>query len=124
SCLQLSPEYQKSSQTGDLNKQCTLLLSFLREHRCLVILDNVESIFEAQRVGSYAQEHEGYGTLFRLLGDTDHRSCLLLTSREKPKEMVRMVGKTSRVRTFSLSGIGQDDGQKLLKESDLFGSPN
>jgi WD40 repeat protein len=87
-------------------------------------MDNVESIFETgQRAGRYANHHDGYGTLFQLLGETDHQSCLLLTSREKPKEIVRMEGKASRVRTLSLPGIGQDDGQQLLKDRDLSGSP-
>jgi WD40 repeat protein/transcriptional regulator with XRE-family HTH domain len=124
SCLQFVPEQHQGNQADDLNKQFTLLRSFLREYRCLLTLDNVESIFEiGQRVGRYANHNEGYGMLFQLFGETDHQSCLLLTSREKPKEMVHMEGKTSPVRTFSLAGIGQDDGQQLLKERELFGSP-
>jgi transcriptional regulator with XRE-family HTH domain len=123
SCLQFVPEQHQRNQADDLNKQFTLLRSFLREYRCLLILDNVESIFETgQGVGRYANHHEGYGMLFQLLGETDHQSCLLLTSREKPQEMVHMEGHTSCVRTFSLTGIGQDDGLQLLKDKDLFGS--
>jgi WD40 repeat protein/transcriptional regulator with XRE-family HTH domain len=124
SCLQIAPEQPREDQLGDLHKQCTLLLAFLRKHRCLIILDNVETIFEkGQRPGHYASEYDGYGILFQLLGETDHQSCVLLTSREKPKEMARMEGNASRVRTFSLRGIEQDDGKQLLQDKDLFGSP-
>ena len=130
SCLQfssaaagLAPANQEN-QSSDLNKQLTLLRSFLRDNRCLIILDNVESIFETgQRAGRYVDHYNGYGMLFQLLGETDHQSCLLLTSREKPQEFVRMEGNASRVRILALPGIGQDDGQQLLKDRDLSGSP-
>lgn len=130
SCLQFTPALgsalaNQTNQPGDLNKQFILLHSFLREHRCLIILDNVESIFETgQRAGRYIHEHDGYGRLFQLLGEGEHQSCLLLTSREKPKEMTRMEGKASRVRTFLLAGIRETDGQQLLKDRELFGSPS
>jgi WD40 repeat protein/DNA-binding XRE family transcriptional regulator len=130
SCLQFAPvaagtsTVNRENQPSDLNKQLILLHSFLREHRCLIILDNVESIFETgQRAGHYVNHYDGYGMLFQLLGETDHQSCLLLTSREKPKELVRMEGSASRVRILALPGIGQDDGQQLLKDRDLSGSP-
>jgi WD40 repeat protein/transcriptional regulator with XRE-family HTH domain len=119
-----SPSTGQGNPSADLNKQFTLLCSFLREHRCLIILDNVESIFETgQRAGRYANHYDGYGRFFQLLGEAEHQSCLLLTSREKPKEMIHMEGKTSRVRTFPLAGISEDDGQHLLEERELFGSP-
>ena len=131
SCLQFAAEATgidptgQGNQPGDLNKLLMLLVTFLREHRCLIILDNVESIFETgQRAGRYITQHDGYGQFFQLLGEAEHQSCLLLTSREKPKEITRMEGKTSRVRTFALPGIKDDDGQQLLKERELFGSPD
>ena len=56
------------------------------------------------------------------MGEADHQSCLLLTSREKPREITRMEGAASLVRTFPLAGIEQVDGRKLLYDKDLSGS--
>lgn len=47
---------------------------------------------------------------------------MILTSREKPKEFAPLEGETSPVRTLSLSGLGQTEGQKILQDKGLFGS--
>jgi hypothetical protein len=67
-------------------------IDYLRNARCLLVLDNVEAIFEERsRAGTYLEGYEGYGKLFQREGETLHHSCLLLTSQ------VRAV-------TFSLDG--------------------
>lgn len=79
------------------------LLHYLRTHRCLLILDNVETIFqEGDRAGYCRPDYEPYGDLFKLLGESSHQSCLLLTSREKPAEVGALEG--SGVRSLHLSG--------------------
>ncbi|MBD2431966.1 MULTISPECIES: hypothetical protein [Fischerella] len=32
--------------------------------------------------------YEGYGQLLKRVGEVPHQSCVLLTSREKPREMI------------------------------------
>jgi WD40 repeat protein len=64
------------------------LLHWLRQHRCLVILDNVETILLAgDRAGQYQPGYQNYGELLRSLGESSHQSCVILTSREKPAEI-------------------------------------
>ena len=64
------------------------LLYWLRTKRCLLILDNAETILQSQgHAGRYLTGYENYGDLFRAVGETVHQSCLLLTSREKPAEI-------------------------------------
>jgi len=107
----------------DLDEQFSLLITSLREHHCLLILDNVESVLQVgQRAGQYLTGYEGYGRLFQRVGEAYHQSCLLLTSREKPKEVARMEGNISPMRSLLLPGMEQGDGQKLLEDKDLFGS--
>ncbi|MHC5743326.1 MAG: WD40 domain-containing protein [Nostoc sp.] len=102
----------------------TLLITYLREHRCLVVFDNTETILqEGDRAGQYRQEYEDYGQLLSRVGEEPHQSCLLLTSREKPKEFAPLEGETSPVRTLSLIGLGETEGQEILQDKGLFGSP-
>ncbi|MEA5601610.1 NB-ARC domain-containing protein [Nostoc sp. UHCC 0252] len=92
------------------------LISYLREHRCLLILDNLESIMrDGSRAGIYREGYEGYGELIKLVGEATHQSCLVLTSREKPKEVASQQGKSLSVRSLLLNGLKPEDGQEILK---------
>ncbi|PMB49125.1 hypothetical protein CEN40_05705 [Fischerella thermalis CCMEE 5205] len=98
------------------------LIDYLRQYRCLLILDNMESILRGgSRAGLYREGYEWYGELLRRVGETSHSSCLVLTSREKPKEVASLEGKTLWVRSFPLSGMNSVDGQGILKVKGLCG---
>src|SRR5205085_4727105 len=82
------------------------LINYLQKHQCLLIFDNVETLLqEKQRAGLYKPEYEGYGNLFSRLGQAQHKSCLILTSREKPREVSQLEGSVSLVRSWQLFGI-------------------
>lgn len=100
-----------------LDEQLALLLSYLRQQRCLILLDNGESILQGgEAPGHYRPGYEDYGQLFSQIGETEHQSCLLLTSREKPRDIARLEGKHKPVRCFNLSGLDPDNGQKIFTE--------
>ncbi|MEM7133965.1 MAG: NB-ARC domain-containing protein [Chloroflexota bacterium] len=98
-----------------------LLLTYLRQKRCLLVLDNTESILqdEDQLAGYYRPGYEEYGQLLQLLGGRDHQSCLLLTSRESPQGLRRLEGDTKLVRSLTLMGLSADESQKFLAERGL-----
>ncbi|WGV26187.1 NB-ARC domain-containing protein [Halotia branconii] len=97
-------------------QRVTRLLYYLRQHRCLLILDNMESILRSgSRTGRYREGYEGYSELLKRLGQTEQQSCLILTSREKPKEVASMEGDGLCVRSFMLKGLLANDGQEILK---------
>ena len=59
------------------------VIDYLRNHRCLLILDDAESVLcSNNQYGQYLEGHEGYGDLLRLVGEVAHQSCIVLTSRE------------------------------------------
>ncbi|RUT00757.1 hypothetical protein DSM106972_071660 [Dulcicalothrix desertica PCC 7102] len=58
------------------------VIEYLKTRRCLLVLDNVESIMQDGRVGSFYREYEEYGELLRRIRETTHQSCLIITSRE------------------------------------------
>jgi WD40 repeat protein/transcriptional regulator with XRE-family HTH domain len=98
------------------------LIDYLRQYRCLLILDNMESILrDGSRAGLYREGYECYGELLRRVGETSHSSCLVLTSREKPKEVALLEGKTLCLRSFQLGGMKSVDGQEILKVKGLCG---
>ncbi len=100
-----------SSLDGKLLK----LRSGLRQKRCLLILDNVETILSAGQSAQYRAGYEGYSQLFKEVGGVPHQSCLLLTSREKPREIVPLEGEQQAVRTFLLKGLNPEAGRELFR---------
>ncbi|MDV2995748.1 MAG: hypothetical protein N4J56_005402 [Chroococcidiopsis sp. SAG 2025] len=89
-----------------LGDRISLLLSYLRQQRCLLILDSWETILTSNdRLGCYREGFEGYGELIERLGTEMHQSCLILTSREKPKEIIAYSGEKLAVRSLQLTGL-------------------
>jgi WD40 repeat protein/transcriptional regulator with XRE-family HTH domain len=103
-----------------LDQQISKLMQYLRSRRCLLILDNAETILQREAVGQWLSGYEGYGQLLRTIGDTSHQSCLLLTSREKPREIALMEGAQVLVRSLSLSGLTSDDGRAIFRQKGAF----
>lgn len=110
-------DQQETRQLDDTYEGISRLLHYLRSHRCLLILDNVETILQAGAVtGQYRLGYENYGHLLHQIGDVPHQSCLLLTSREKPKEIARLEGKTRPVRSLELGGLDEASSRELFAE--------
>jgi WD40 repeat protein len=104
-----------------LEEQITYLIQILKRKRCLLILDNAETILRScVLAGQYQEGYEDYRTFFQRLGERHHRSCLLLTSREKPKEITLMEGETLPVRCLKLEGLNLAAVQKILELKGCF----
>ncbi|MEM9767628.1 MAG: WD40 repeat domain-containing protein [Cyanobacteria bacterium P01_D01_bin.71] len=111
------------SNQADLEATPNRLMHWLKASRCLVILDNVETILQAgHQVGQYRVGYEGYGDLLRLLGESPHPSCVLLTSREKPAEIATFEGLELPVRSRQLNG-SLETALGVIETKDLVGSP-
>ncbi|MBW4453594.1 MAG: hypothetical protein KME55_13295 [Nostoc indistinguendum CM1-VF10] len=107
------------------SERVSRLLYYLQNHRCLVILDNAEPILRSgSRAGLYREGYEEYGELLRRVGEATHQSCLVLTSREKPKEVALLEGQTLPVRSLPLSGLKVAEGQEILKLKGLSAAEN
>ncbi len=122
-CLQfLSGQAQTVVDSSeDTDEQMKQLVEYLQKYRCLLVLDNVETILESsQNVGQYRAGYESYGKLITTIGENIHQSCLLLTSRELPTEVVHTEGNS--VKVLSLTGVGLEEGRRLLRGKDLLGS--
>ncbi|MEM6433699.1 MAG: NB-ARC domain-containing protein [Cyanobacteria bacterium P01_D01_bin.115] len=102
-----------------LGERIIRLLHYLREHRCLLLLDNLESILQAESAGHYREGYEDYGELIQHISSAEHQSCLLLTSRECPRELAPMAGDRLPVRLWSVGGIDTEAGREILKTKGL-----
>ena len=91
-CLRVLSPQLISAWPSTLEQRISLLISLMRQVRALIVLDNLEVLLEARDVrGHLLPRIEGYGQLLHQVAEKDHRSCLLLTSREKPVEL-RLLG--------------------------------
>ncbi|WNZ25958.1 NACHT domain-containing protein [Leptolyngbya sp. NK1-12] len=103
--------------------QLAYLMDALRANRCLLILDNYEALFQAgQQTGTYRQGYEGYRELLQRIGQGQHQSSLVLTSREKPTVVAALQGENMPVRVLNLAGLPQADAARLLQAKGLSGS--
>ncbi len=103
-----------------VDSQLSCLLQVLKSQRCLLILDNVETILESQEISHYREGCEKYGELFTAIGNTQHQSALVLTSRQKPAEVNVLEGAVQKVRSLTLSGLETTEGQKVFQEKGAF----
>ncbi len=126
SCQQLIKDLLASLSSGQetrlasiLDDSVSQLIEYLQQHRCLILLDNVETIMRSQELAGYYQEqYQDYRELLQRLADTSHQSCLMLTSRQQLKEIALLEGKTLPVRSLQLTGL-QQDAREILAAKNL-----
>ncbi|AFY95774.1 WD40 repeat domain-containing protein [Chamaesiphon minutus] len=100
-----------------LDEQIELLIAGLKKNRCLIVLDNVESILAGQvESGQYLPGYEGYDRLLKAIGELSHQSCAILTSREKPHTIARLqIVNPQSVRSMTVNGMTLAAGHQLLQ---------
>lgn len=112
-----------SNLQGSIDEQILKLIDCLQEHRCLIVLDSFDAILQPGiTAGNYQPGFEDYGKLLRNIGEIKHQSCLVLTSREKLREVPRMEGRSFPVRSMNLEGITPSDAQEILQGDELKGT--
>ncbi len=95
------------------------LIQCLQKRRCLIILDEWEAVFcTDQLTGNYREGYQVYGDFLKQVGKSQHQSCLLLTSCEKPKEIAALEGQNQSVRSLKLGSLGEA-AVEILKNKGL-----
>jgi WD40 repeat protein len=107
------------------NNQIRSIIQYLNRFRCLIILDNAESIMDnGIHHDRYLPEHEDYGALFDKVATSKHQSCLIVTSRNKPASIAKLQGKSKPVECLFLEGLTTTAAQSILQDNELEGSAN
>jgi len=111
-----------------LEDRLALLVEMMRQQRCLIVLDNLDTMLKADvPTGQFQEQYLDYVQLLEWvgvgrMGEAPHKSCLLLTSREKPKEITKQEGETSPIRSLPLKGLTEGECSTLLDSKGLVGS--
>lgn len=120
--FQSLPQYENELPTTP-EASISLLVNYLRQHRCFLVLDNSEGILRSgDHFGRYLEGYEHYGQLLREIADTYHQSCVVLTGREKPIGFGFKEGTNLPVRSLQLTGLPEEDAYKVIEVKELRGS--
>ena len=112
---------QETDLPETLEDRVLRLIKYLRSSRCLLVLDNFETILRSgDRTGCYREGYEGYDQLLRYVAETPHHSCLVLTSREKPKGLAAKEGEKLPVRSLKLTGLQTAEGREIFESRGSF----
>lgn len=104
-------EFISEEQTPD--GKVSSLMKHLRKRRCLLVLDDWETILQGGRsAGIYREGYEDYRELLKQVGNQPHQSCLILLSREQPQEIDSLQGEN--VRSFPLTGLDNSAAKEIL----------
>ena len=121
-CISFFSETPPAEFPPSLEQRINQLIERLHEQRCLLVLDNLETLIEVEDPeGNYRPGYQGYERLIERLGESTHQSCVVLTSREKPREIEALEGPRGPVRSLRLLGLSEEAARSLLEDKDLRG---
>jgi NACHT domain len=110
--------FLNNSATPD--NSISMLMQQLRQKRCLLIIDNIESILQpGDCSGLYIAGYEAYGNLLERISDESHQSCLIVTGREKPQGMTRRESNSSPVKSLRITGLSMPAAQGILHDQGI-----
>ncbi len=114
--IEFLSDEQQSQIVATVPDGISRLMEYLRKNRCLVVLDELETILRpGQPVGYYRDGYQDYGELLKRVGEVPHQSCLVLTSREKPQDMILLEGEALPIRSLQLGGLKTEDAIGILE---------
>jgi WD40 repeat protein len=119
----LCPQADILAPNMEISAQILRLLDCLRQERCLLVFDNAEAMIPSRNASeTHRREYAAYTELFERIGASSHQSCLLVTSREKPEQIVSLEGAKLPVRTLTISGLNPSDSEALFDAKGLSAS--
>lgn len=121
--LKILPHSSESHPPKTADEGISRLIEYLRQQRCLLVLDGVETIMRSG-YGGYNKGYEDYGIFLRRVAGEQHQSCLLISSQEKPGEISRLETMYRQVRSLQLEGLTPEAAKEILQEKRLTGEPS
>lgn len=104
---------------ASLETKIAWLVNFFRSHRCLIILDDYESLFKPRELsGIYRENYQGYGQFLLRMGKEASKSCILVAGAEKIPEIALLEGIQGAIHSIMLEGLGKA-GYGLLENKSL-----
>ncbi|MBE9142239.1 ATP-binding protein [Planktothrix mougeotii] len=98
---------ESSEIPQNIETKISQTLDYLRKYRCLIILDDVQTLFSSnQLAGQYKLGYEDYQLFFKQISEVNHNSCFLLISSEKPREIAELEKSNSPIHSLVLGSLG------------------
>lgn len=102
----LHPQFEAKESIYSIDDKLKLLFNIFREHKCLIVLDDIHNIFaERQFSGHYQTAYQSYQNFFTLIAEIEHQSHVILISREKCSEMDYVDDELYSIRFLELMGL-------------------
>jgi NB-ARC domain len=102
------------------DEKISLLIEQFQQRRCLVVLDSFKSLMQAHSLaGQYKDGYKEYGKLLERIGMERHQSCVLLTSQDRPQEVVDLLDRQFPVCAVAVKGLDIQDAKKILTAKGL-----
>ncbi|MCT7979674.1 NB-ARC domain-containing protein [Laspinema olomoucense] len=115
----LSPQFAVNLPETSL-EAINRLMEGLRSHRCLLILDEWETLLASgELAGQYRNGYKDYGELIRQISREPHQSCLLLTSREPSQSMPYLEQENLTTHLFTVQGLEPAAARQILQDNQL-----
>lgn len=101
----------------------TRLITAMKSRSCLIMLDGMEAILKPNSLNEqFLAGYEDYGDFLRIVAESSHQSCVVITSLENFG--ITMPRKNSLRRNLKLSGLWGAEAEALLKAENLSASNN
>lgn len=94
------------------------LFKGLESTRCLLALDSIDAVDMPSSLDA-----KQYDTLLRLFFQRRHRSCLVITSRQRSEAFAHLDERDRAFRWLEIEGLSYEDSQMLLAHYGLPGTP-
>jgi transcriptional regulator with XRE-family HTH domain len=122
-CLQVLSPQPLASLPPSVDQRIDLLLECFQTQRCLLVLDNLETLLQEQDAAGHMRSgSEDYAMLLLRVTHTPHQSCLLLTSREFPAALESLESSRTGRRVLRLGGLASEACEQLLDEREIVGN--
>ena len=89
-----------------LDKRLKQLLDVFANHKCLIILDDLQNIFiPGKFAGQYKLEYQDYQNFFNMLTEVKHQSHVIVISQEQCSEIECLDNELCLIKSLEVSGL-------------------
>lgn len=119
---QQTNSYQKTTIINKLK----IFIQNLSQQKSLIILDNLESIFQPEKLaGIYQPNYQHFRLFLKAIAETYQQSCVILLTQELNKDLETLADLHESCQLFKVKGLGKDAEylltQEKLKDMNLYG---
>ncbi len=123
----INPEQKQTlnySKTTIVKKFKTFIQN-LSQYPTLIILDNLESIFQPEKLaGTYQQGYQHFRLFLKAITTTHHQSCVILLTQELSRDLENLADLNESCQLFAVKSLGKDANyllsHKKLREQNYY----